>query len=75
MQVPVDNDVFQFAKLIAKTFNLNENLIHPITTKDLKQKAKRPLNSYLNSSKIVREVGVQTYTLEYCLEQIKRINF
>ena len=33
-----------FAKLIAKTFNLSTELIHPIKTKDLNQKAKRPLN-------------------------------
>ena len=64
-----------FAKLIAKTFNLSTELIHPIKTKDLNQKAKRPLNSYLNSSKIVNEIGVQTFTLDYCLDQIKRLNF
>ena len=66
---------FDFAKLIARTFDLDEKLINPITTKELKQKAKRPLKSDLNPSKIIREVGVQTYTLDYSLEQIKRINF
>ena len=66
---------FDFAKLIARTFNFDENLINPITTKELNQKAKRPFKSDLNLSKIIREVGVQTYTLDYSLEQIKRMNF
>ena len=65
----------EFAKLIAKTFDLDLNLIQKTTTASLNQKAQRPLNSYLNPSKITREIGVQTYTLDYCMEQIKRINF
>jgi len=65
----------EFAKLIANTFNLDKNLIQKTTTKMLNQKARRPLNSYLNPSKITREIGAQTYTLDYCMEQIKRINF
>ena len=64
---------FDFATLIADTFGFNSNLINPIISKDLNQLALRPHKSYLNISKIIREIGVQTYTLDYCLLQLKRL--
>ena len=66
---------YEFAKLIAKIFKFEKKLINPITTEKLNQNAERPLKSDLNISKIIRQVGVQTYTLDYCIEQIRRINF
>ena len=59
--------------LIAIPFGFDTNLINPTISKDLNQLALRPHNSYLNISKIIREVGVQTYTLDYCLLQLKRL--
>ena len=64
---------YEFAGLIAEVFDLDAAYIHKTTTSKLKQKALRPMNSSLNVSKIIRETGVQTYTTDYCLSQIKRL--
>ena len=62
---------FEFAKTIANIFNLDSSLIIPIKTNDLNQKAKRPLNSGLITSKIEDVLGLRTYNLEYCLSKVK----
>lgn len=66
---------FEFAHLIAEVFDLDANYIHKTTTSNLNQNAPRPKNSSLNVSKIIRETGVQTYTTDYCLNQIKRLQY
>ena len=66
---------FEFAKLTANIFGLDPKLINPIKSKNLKQLALRPNNSSLNINKIIKEVGVQTYKLEYCLIQLKNSIF
>ncbi len=48
-----------FALKVAETFNLDTTLIHPIKTKDLNQKAPRPLNSSFNLNKILKKLGFQ----------------
>lgn len=42
---------YEFAKIVAKEFGLNEKLIKPITTSELNQPAKRPQKVALNVSK------------------------
>jgi dTDP-4-dehydrorhamnose reductase len=62
---------YDFAVLIAKTFNLNKDLIQPITSDSLKQKARRPNNSGLSTNKIEKQLDLQVYNSEFVLNQIK----
>ncbi len=62
---------FEFAKKIAKIFNLNSSLISPIKTCDLNQLAKRPLQSGLITTKIEDILGIRTFGLDYCLTKMK----
>ncbi len=49
---------YAFAVQIARVFELNEKLIHPVTTAELGQAAKRPMNSAFDISKAQRELGI-----------------
>lgn len=51
-------DRFTFAKQIADVFDLDSSLITPITTKELKQPAPRPLNSGLLVDKAISHLGL-----------------
>ena len=62
---------FEFAKKIAKVFDLDSSLIKPIKTADLNQDAKRPLKSGLFTSKIEDVLGIRTFSLDYCLTKMK----
>ena len=59
---------YDFARLIARRNSLNEDLINQIKTADLKQTAKRPMNSYLNCSKIVEFLNIDLPTISSILE-------
>ena len=48
---------FDFAKLICDTFNLDCSLIHPVTTEELNQRAKRPKKLGLIVEKASRELS------------------
>jgi len=61
-----------FAKLIAEYFRLNEQLISPIKTKELNQKAKRPLNSGLITLKAETELGYKPHSILESLAIMKR---
>lgn len=63
---------FDFTKRIANFFNLNENLIIPIMTSELKQLAARPLKSGLITLKAETELGYKSRTYEECLALIKK---
>jgi dTDP-4-dehydrorhamnose reductase len=43
---------YEFAKLLAKKFSLDETLIHPVTKLEKKQYAPRPISTCLNSAKL-----------------------
>ena len=47
---------FDFANLLADTFNFHRDLIKPIKTKELNQEAKRPVYGGLNNSKAKNEL-------------------
>lgn len=49
---------YKFACLIADVFELDDNLIEPITTKELNQLAKRPLKCGLKTDKIKRDFNI-----------------
>ena len=61
---------YEFAKLIAKTFELDSDLIRPILTSELNQAAPRPLKSGLRTQKIQKELSIVPPTVETSLIQI-----
>ncbi len=61
-----------FAAKIAEVFDLDKNLINPILTSQLKQKAKRPLNGGLIILKAQTELNYQPHSLIDNLKHIKR---
>ena len=61
----------QFALKIAVTYNLDQSLIKKISTEELDQLAKRPLQSGLTTNKIEETVGIRTYGIGYCLRKVK----
>lgn len=63
---------YDFAKAIAKRFGFDENLIEPITTKDLQFKAKRPKDSSLDSSKARSLLKTDFHTLRGSLDVLYR---
>lgn len=46
---------FEFARRIAKFFNLDKNLVQPVSTEELRQPAQRPLRSGLEIEKAERD--------------------
>ena len=62
---------YDFAIKIANTFNLNTDLIKPITTEELKQPAQRPLNSGLKTDYLKSRLGITPPAVEECLLSIR----
>lgn len=65
---------FDFATKIAKTFNLDESFIAPVTTKELAQVALRPSDDSLKIDKILK-LGIKTSTVDEGLQKMKREKF
>lgn len=63
---------YEFAVLIAEIFNLNKELITPITTEELRQPAKRPLKSGLITIKAETELGYKPHSIIEALAVIKK---
>jgi len=61
---------FEFAKLIAKKFSLNESLIKPVKTSELNQPARRPLQSGLSTEKLVNMLNIIPPSIDDCLDEI-----
>ena len=61
---------FEFAKLIAKKFSLNESLIKPVLTSELNQPARRPLQSGLSTEKLVKMLNIIPPSIDDCLDEI-----
>ena len=62
---------YEFAVLIAKTFNLNQDLINPVDSESVPFLANRPQNSGLKTDKIVTELNVKTLSTSDSLNFIK----
>lgn len=60
-----------FARRIASVFDLDANLIAPISTVELNQPALRPLKSGLKTEKIEKTLGIKTHSVETCLRKIR----
>jgi len=65
-------DRYNFALKIAEVFGLDEELITPITTLELKQKAPRPLNSGLTVEKAISDLDVNLSNIEEGLRIFKK---
>ena len=48
---------YEFALMLAKEFNLDSNLVKPVTSSQKKQNAPRPISTCLNSSKLEEEIN------------------
>lgn len=62
---------YEFAVKAARVFNLNADLIKPIKTSFLNQRAKRPLNAGLKIDKLNKEIGISMYDAEKGLKYFK----
>ena len=61
---------YKFAKMIAKKYTLETNLINPISTEKLGQVAPRPLNSGLISNKLMSVLNIKQPFINDCLNKI-----
>lgn len=62
---------YDFAVQVARVFALNEKLIHPVSTTELGQAAKRPMNSGFDISKAQRELGIRMSNVVEGLRKFK----
>ena len=63
---------YEFAKLIAKSFELDDTLINPINSSEINWIAKRPRDSSLNVEKANRILSNKPYTIREALKTLKR---
>ena len=63
---------YDFTLRIANFFNLDKNLIIPITTEELNQPARRPLKSGLITLKAETELGYKPHTVSESLAAMKK---
>ena len=63
---------YDFAKVIAQTFNLDENLINPCSSADFSWTAKRPRDSSLNTSKAQQSLKNKPLQIHQSLERMKQ---
>ena len=60
---------YEFAAKIAKKLNFEERLVTPTTTDQLKQVAKRPMDSSLSVEKIEKDLALRMLTIDEALER------
>lgn len=61
-----------FGKALAKVFGLDPELIQPVPTAALKQRARRPLRGGLRTEKLSRLLGTEAMSLEEALKRLRR---
>ena len=61
---------YEFALKIARSYELDTNLISPILSKELDQIAPRPLNSGLKSHKLLKVLDIYQPSINECLKKI-----
>lgn len=62
---------YEFALQVARVFALDEKLIQPVSTAELGQAAKRPMNSGFDISKAQRELGVHMSNVVEALKKFR----
>ena len=63
---------FDFARRIAKRFDLDESLLLPVQMKDLDWVARRPRDSSLNVGKAEKELSIELFGVDRGLEEMAR---
>jgi len=63
--------VYDFSKQIAATFGYNDSQLIPVSSKDLTEPAKRPLDSSLNISKAKQLIGFKPMPLADSIQKLK----
>ncbi len=63
---------YDFSKKIAERFGLDQSLINPITTPELKQVALRPLKVNMITDKVERTAGIKALTVDEGLAIFKK---
>jgi len=63
---------FDFAQMVAQTFNFDASLVVPTLTKDFSWTAKRPRDSSLNVTKAQQTLENKPFTIERALEELKQ---
>ena len=63
---------FDFARRIAKRFDLDENLLLPVQMSDLNWLARRPRDSSLNVGKAEKELSIELLEVDRGLEEMAR---
>ena len=66
---------YDFALKIANRFDCDSKLINKVKTKDLKQMALRPKNTFLSYDRINKELGIDIYSVDYYLKKYKEVFF
>ena len=64
--------IYDIAKQIAETFNLNEALITPISSQELNQPAQRPESTGFDLSKTTKELGLDFKTFKEDIQNFKQ---
>jgi len=59
---------FEFALEIARKLGFDEKLVTPVETGQLKQAAKRPMDSSLDVRKVKEQLGIEMWKIEDALE-------
>jgi dTDP-4-dehydrorhamnose reductase len=71
-------NIYELARRVARYFNLNENLIKPAKSEDIKQPAKRPPVTGFIIEKARKELGYEPHSFEegitIMMDQIRKIN-
>lgn len=65
-------DRYTFAKIVANIFELDQHLLIPVTTEELGQKARRPLNAGMKITKVKNEVPIHLIGAREGLEEMKK---
>jgi dTDP-4-dehydrorhamnose reductase len=63
---------YDFAKALAKTFELDQSLLNPSSLKDFAFPAKRPKDSSLNTTKASQSLRNKPLTVDQALERLKK---
>jgi CDP-6-deoxy-D-xylo-4-hexulose-3-dehydrase len=62
----------EFGKALARVFNLDPEMITPVPTSVLKQRAQRPLGGGLKTERLSQLLGTEAMSLEEALKRLRR---
>ncbi len=65
-------DRYEFSRRVCRVFGLDESLLEPVLTRELAQKAPRPLNGGLRIDKVTRESSVPVMGVDEGLAAFKK---